>query len=348
MAHLVTDLQNDKGDLILKGCPAWHGLGTVFEDGKVITTADALKYGGLDFEVKKEPLIYRMPECEDKTFDDSYFTYRTDLGIVLGKQVGKTYGILQNKDILSVMDSVLEHGYCIESAGALDSGRLVFITAKLQNLEVSKNDLINQFLVLSTTHDGSASAKAYLTNVRIVCNNTLQASLKDATNTISIRHTATSKDRMQEASEILRASQLSGEVSVNSYKAMQAVKISKQDLVSYVANCLLDSKDLALAKRKDKKGVSTRKLNIIDSVMDFSLNGVGQKEIYGTAWGAYNAITGYFSNVKNHMNQQTRFNSLLFGDDNRKMQNAFNVASDFNDVQTVDLDWLYSTAVSEN
>lgn len=348
MAHLVSNIQNEKGDLVLKGVPAWHGLGTVFEDGEVISTADALKYGGLDFEVKKAPLIYKMDGCEEKTFDDSFFTYREDLGIVLGKAVGGSYGILQNKEILSVMDSVLEHGYCIESAGALDKGRLVFITARLKNLEVSKNDLVNQYLVLSTTHDGSQSAKAYLTNVRVVCNNTLQSSLKNATNTISIRHTVTAKDRMQEASEILRASQLSGEVSVKSYREMQKVKITREDLVSYVSNCLLDSKDLALAKKKDKKGISTRKLNIINSVLDFAVNGIGQREIYGTSWGGYNAITGYFSNVKNHMNQQTRFMSLLGGDDNRKMQKAFDTALDFNTVQTVDLDWLNETAIHAN
>ncbi len=29
MAHLVTNQNNAKGDLVLKGVPAWHGLGTV-------------------------------------------------------------------------------------------------------------------------------------------------------------------------------------------------------------------------------------------------------------------------------------------------------------------------------
>lgn len=348
MAHLLTDIQNQKGDLILKGVPAWHGLGTVFEDGKVISIEDALKFGGLDFTVEKLPLWYQMPNCEQQSFDDSYFTYRTDICKVLGKAVGRTYGIVQPKQILSVMDSVLEQGYSIESVGALDFGRMIFATCKLNDLEVSKDDLVNQYMVFSTTYDGSASTKAYFTNVRIVCNNTLQASLSNASNMISIRNTQTASERLQETSTILVQAQHSAENSLEAYRKMNAVKITKDDLVNYVANCLLDAKDLKLAKSKDKKGISTRKLNIIDSVLDFSLNGIGQREIYGSAWGAYNAVTGYFSNVKNHQSQGTRFNSLLFGDDNKKMSLAFGQALEFETVQKIDLDWLRDTAISEN
>jgi phage/plasmid-like protein (TIGR03299 family) len=354
MAHLVTDVQNSKGDLVLKGIPAWHGLGTVFEEGKVITIQDALKYGGLDFEVAKAPLQYHIPNCEEPIIiEDSFFTYRTDINKVLGKAVGGSYGIVQPKEILKVMDSVLEHGYSIESVGALDHGRLIFATSKLDTLNIKNgskdsDDLVNQYLIFSTTYDGSASTKAYFSNVRVVCNNTLQFSLKEANNMISIRNTHTATERLQEASVILRNAALAGEKSVSAYTKMKQSKVTRDDLVNYVANCLLDSKDLALAKKKDKKGISTRKLNIINSVMDFSINGIGQKEIYGSAWGAYNAVTGYFSNIKSHQKQETRFSSLLHGDDAKTMQKAFSMAEDFETVQTIDLDWLNSTAIHSN
>ena len=71
--------------------------------------------------------------------------------------------------------------------------------------------------------------------------------------------------------------------------------------------------------------ISTRKANVIRGMYEYYKNGIGQREIEGTAWGAYNAVTGYFSNVAN-MEGLKRFDSLLFGSANTKMSNAFTEA----------------------
>lgn len=49
----------------------------------------------------------------------------------------------------------------------------------------------------------------------------------------------------------------------------------------------------------------------------------------GTAWGAVNAITGYYSNIDNAKDEK-RFDSLVFGDKSRKIQTAFAMAEEFN------------------
>ena len=50
------------------------------------------------------------------------------------------------------------------------------------------------------------------------------------------------------------------------------------------------------------------------------------KEIFiGTAWGAVNAISGYYSNIDN-IEGTKRFDSICYGDKSRKIENAFALA----------------------
>ena len=72
--------------------------------------------------------------------------------------------------------------------------------------------------------------------------------------------------------------------------------------------------------------ISTRKLNIIGDTFSYYQNGIGQKEIAGTAWGAFNAISGYYSNIDNSEGVK-RLDSLLYGDKSRKLESAVNGAS---------------------
>jgi hypothetical protein len=68
-------------------------------------------------------------------------------------------------------------------------------------------------------------------------------------------------------------------------------------------------------------GVSTKKVNVISSMYDYYHAGIGQKEILGTGWGLYNAVSGYYSNVDNATGIK-RMDSLLFGDKAKKIQKA--------------------------
>jgi len=55
------------------------------------------------------------------------------------------------------------------------------------------------YLCISNSHDGSASLQIFLTGIRVVCNNTLQAALHSAARKISIRHVSCMNARKMEA-----------------------------------------------------------------------------------------------------------------------------------------------------
>lgn len=129
---------------------------------------------------------------------------RTDTDTVLGV-VGKDYHIVQNRDAFSFFDSIVGgDGILYETAGALGNSERIFITAKLPDyIRVGKDDLIEKYLFLTTSHDGSGSITAAFTPIRIVCANTLNAAMQSKTNTVRIRHTSNAKDRLEQAHKVM-------------------------------------------------------------------------------------------------------------------------------------------------
>jgi phage/plasmid-like protein (TIGR03299 family) len=151
---------------------AWHGLGQIVENYP--TSAEAIRYAGLDYQVEKAPNTHVLPSGKTITSDNSFFTYRTDNEAILGDKLGRDYEVVQNADAFQFFDAIVggESGIKYETAGALGKGERIFITAKLPEfIRVGKQDLIEQYLFLTTSHDGFGSITAAFTPVRIVCNN---------------------------------------------------------------------------------------------------------------------------------------------------------------------------------
>jgi phage/plasmid-like protein (TIGR03299 family) len=172
---------------------AWHGLGQIVEDYP--TSKQALAFAGLDYEVIKSPLFTQsramtvgnegeLVSGMDIAVPNYYATMRTDNNTVLGV-VGRDYSIVQNRDAFSFFDAIVGgDGMQYETAGALGNGERIFITAKLPGyIKVGQDDYIEKYLFLTTSHDGSGSITAAFTPVRIVCQNTLSAALRNSSNT---------------------------------------------------------------------------------------------------------------------------------------------------------------------
>src|SRR5690606_26211696 len=108
---------------------------------------------------------------------------------------------------LAFFDAIVGGGDGIlnETAGALGYGERIFITAKLPDyIRVGKgDDVTEKYLFLTTSHDGSGSITAAFTPIRIVCQNTLNASLKNMTNVVRIRHTSGAKQRLEDAHRVM-------------------------------------------------------------------------------------------------------------------------------------------------
>jgi phage/plasmid-like protein (TIGR03299 family) len=191
MAHnLFYNEQTDKVSFFSVKEKAWHGLGQIVADYP--TSAEAIRYAGLDYTVEKRPLFTNALNNDLTGFDPDFATskldvpaffatVRNDNDSVLGV-VGKDYEVVQNADAFQFFDAIVGGGDGIkyETAGALGKGERIFITAKLPDyIKVGKQDMIEQYLFLTTSHDGFGSITAAFTPTRIVCNNTLNAALRN-------------------------------------------------------------------------------------------------------------------------------------------------------------------------
>ena len=106
MAHNINyNEQTGKHSFFSVKEKAWHGLGQIVRDYP--TSAEAIWFAGLDFEVAKEPNIHRLPDGRDVVSHNSFFTYRTDTGVVLGDKLGTDYHVIQNRDAFMFFDAIV-------------------------------------------------------------------------------------------------------------------------------------------------------------------------------------------------------------------------------------------------
>lgn len=302
----------------------WHRKGIVLSQ-QFLTAAECMMHANLGYMVVKKPL-YAFDECAlDKSpfskVEDYFATIRTDTGQSLGV-VGNRYTIVQNIDGFAFFDAIVGEGAAIyTTAGALGKGEAVFITAKMPNyIRIEGTDDVSEvYVVLKMSHDGSGSIKAMVTPIRVVCQNTLNAALRSAKNIVSIRHTESAKERLDEAHKLLGISHLYVEEVGQIFNRMKKVHISDEAFTSLI-------EALFTSQAED----SSRIEKIHEAVMETYQTGIGQEKILGTVWGAYNGITHYLDHVKKYRSDDSKFESILEGSSSRLAQKAFDWLSAMN------------------
>ena len=333
MAHNINfNEQTGKHSFFSVQEKAWHGLGQIVQDYP--TSAEALKFAGLDFTVNKAPNIHRLPDGKEVISDKSFFTYRSDNGAILGDKLGTDYQIVQNTEAFNFFDEIVGgDGIMYETAGALGAGERIFITAKLPDyIKVGSDDLIEKYLFLTTSHDGFGSITAAFTPIRIVCNNTLSAALQNCSNSIKIRHTQNAQDRLKQAHKVLGLSnKLSAELE-QIFNHWSKVRITDGEVKKLVQLAMVPNKEVLTNLQKGLQDeLSTCFVNMCDAVMEYNFTSPTQQEptTKATLFGAYNAITGYFQNVRNYKDDEAKFKSIMGGTAQIKAQKAFDLCTSF-------------------
>jgi phage/plasmid-like protein (TIGR03299 family) len=345
MAHLINfNKKTGKDSFFSVKQKAWHGLGQIVD--RYPTSAEAIQFAGLDYIVEKRPLFTYDTEnhlgnpdqdmiIPELSVSNYFATVRADTEQVLGV-VGNDYEVVQNRDAFSFFDAIVGGGDGIlyETAGALGNGERIFITAKLPGyIKVGKDDLIEKYLFLTTSHDGYGSIMAAFTPTRIVCNNTLHAALGNMTNCIKIRHTESVKERLLQAHKIMGITNTMTDQLNGIFNQWAQIRITDKEVLKLVQQAMAPSKEV-LQKVLDEENLdeySSRFNNTVERVCEYAFSNETQQmeTTKGTLFGAYNAITGYFQNVMHYKNDEAKLKSILFGNGFNKTQSAFNLCSAF-------------------
>ncbi len=292
------------------GPSPWQNLGIRLNHPK--TAREAIEVAGLDYTVVKKPQKW-TPGLQQT----SYNTVRTDTGEALGV-VGASYGPVQNRDAFAFFDKLVkDHEVVYESAGIIGSGERIWILAKLPGyIAVHGDDIVNKYLLLTNSHDGSVPVQIKVTPIRVVCNNTLTSAWQGLRDTYNWETADTTKHLDQSDILFAMANSLYRQLDVT-FNRMAATKITERQLREYIQTLVPDT---------EYPGDIEKTEEIRNDVLRLYDSGRGAHLARGTLWGAFNSVTEYTDYIMSGEDPTRRLHSIWFGRGEQFKLKAFDLA----------------------
>lgn len=178
----------------------WHQLGVVLEKPPA-TIAEALELSGLDWDIVQVPTHVTNP-VTGEVETDRLVNYRSDTGDKLGS-VTEDYRVLTNREAFSFLANIFGTDMLFETAGSLHNGRIVFVTMRLPEWVEVGGDTTGMYGFITNCHAGYQAIRVKNTAVRVVCQNTHGAALKDGKPVMPIPHLGDPLAKMHQAREVL-------------------------------------------------------------------------------------------------------------------------------------------------
>ena len=204
-----------------------------------------------------------------------------------------------------------------ETAGVLGNGECIWMLAKLSGcIKVHNNDIVNKYLLLTNSHDGSSQVSVKITPIRVICNNTLTAALQGA-GEIQINHTQDAAKDLEQAVTILGLSNSLYEQLDVTFNGMASKKITEEQLRQYVQALVPDNEET-------EDAVGTER--VINRVLQLHDSGRGAHLSRWTLWAAFNSVAEYTDHMMFHKESTTRLNSIWFGHGEQLKLKAFRLA----------------------
>jgi len=311
-----------------QGIVPWHKEGTVVQG--MLTASEAILAAGLNWDAVKMPCFLKASDGSFSESQENFFIKRSDvagLDGVIGA-VGKQYLPLQNREAFKFFDTVIDKGAAAyDTAGALGRGERIWVLAKLPDqIKVGANDIIDQYLLLSNSHDGTSSITAALTSVRVVCQNTLSMALGRASRIIKVRHTKSMDAGLQEGLRVLGLAKQQSVQAEDAFSKMARIQVDT-GMLAYFLEYVIPSAGVG--------GNSTRSINVRDtikSLFEGGAKGADLPEFKGTAWGLYNSVVEYVDYYRS-IKGSARLENIWFGSGAAIKEKAFGLAVQLDTVQ---------------
>jgi len=322
MAHNLATT-NGKAAMMYTGEVPWHRLGTKLD--QPATAREAITAAGLDYEVKLTPVTTYDGLEVPKTNAVVRYDTQTVLGVVSNRYVP-----VQNQQAFGFLDSVVaEGGLRYHTAGALGQGEKIWMLAKLPGHIRVKNsdDLVDKFLLLSNSHDGSAAMRVFFTPIRVVCQNTLTLAERGSRGQgVSILHKGDLQAKIHDAQQVLGFATRFYDDAGERINRLASHYPSQTQLTAYFRELYPDPEE----------GSNTRAANVRQELHRLFEEGIGHDEpsIKHSSWVAFNAVTEFVDHVRpgrglnDSERTSRRLDSIWFGSGAQLKQKAWKLALD--------------------
>jgi len=326
------DYTTGRAAIAYAGETPWHGEGVKLDPN---STFDEWRIAaGLDYEVDKRAIYFSTLDAEGKRkpqiIPEKRALIRSDTQEHISI-VGKDYHVVQPKVVFEFFqDLVHQEGLSIEVAGALDGGRKIWALAKMDDsFTLHGRDTQIPYVLVATSYDSSLATQAMLTNVRVVCNNTMRFSGAyggdESADSIKIRHDK--EFNIREAHGKLGLD----ESAWNEYKTnianLARFQLSPDEALEYFY--IIAGQGDQIVRAEDNTVISLPEPGrVVRQFINAYHNGPGAhlEGSHGTLWGAVNAVTYYQDHMAPAPGRGQRFNSSTFGGGNVRKQHAFKLA----------------------
>lgn len=279
----------------------WHRLGTPVENAP--TSYEAIRMAGLDWEVESRPIFtdngIEIPGYKANTRN----TDNNVLGIVSDR-----YSIVQNKDAFAFTDMLIGEGCTYETAGSLFDGKKIFLLARMPQTKIL-GDEVDPFLCFTNNHSGTGAIQACITPIRVVCNNTLNLALAQATRKWSARHIGDINSKLEEAKHTLYLANTYMENLDIEADKLANIKISTDETMKIIEELFPIEENIS--ERKKATIIQVRN-EFIDCI-----NAPDIAKFKGTAWSIVNAASDWMSHRTPKRStdtfQERNFNRIIEG-----------------------------------
>jgi phage/plasmid-like protein (TIGR03299 family) len=279
----------------------WHGLGV--EVASNLSASEMMGAAGLDWEVQKRPLYYKVGKDSRRVIKDRFGLVRnTDEQFL--SLCGPRYQPVQNRDVFDFFHKFVDAGHMqMHTAGSLLDGRFIWALAKVGDhfsLGRKDEDRTEGYLLLMSPHEAGRSLIIQHTSVRVVCWNTLNmalgAGLKGRKGAFKFGHVRPFDENVKQQAE--EALGLSHEhlAELTQQAALLAEKRVSPEWTEEYLKAVFKLDDASLLQREatDSEMIERKRTSPVLVKARAALeNAPGQKlsTADGTAWGALNAVT---------------------------------------------------------
>ena len=320
MAHLLQSMA-------YVGQTPWHELGNQLPAKQPIEVW--AREAGMDWTIRESPVRYMADQVgalgSIMTFEDQKVLYRSDTKAPLSVVSGR-YQVVQPKEVLEFYRDLSEvSGYELETAGVLKAGRKFWALARTGKSSALKgNDVVNGYLLLATSCDGTLATTATPTTIRVVCNNTLSIALSGATSAIKVPH-STSFDA-QAVKKQLGIAVSQWDSFMYRMKTLAERKVKNHESMNFFLKLLCEPEGVSSATGASGAMVNERALKKVQAMYEGQGRGAELQAAKGTAWGLLSAVTEFVDHERRARSSEYRLDSAWFGQGAQLKQRALDQA----------------------
>ena len=317
MAHDLTIRENGDVEFFSAVTKGWHQLGQTTE--AKVTAAEAIKVAKLDWEVEQVPCLHQGNNGDLLQVPDNYIVRRKDTLAPLSVMSSR-YTPIQNQEVFDFADSIIGEGQAVwDTAGSLAGGRKIFMQVELEGklfLNSNPDDTTVKKILFISSHDGSKALQGMITPHRVVCQNSMNAALRNHTNAFKVFHRKNYQSKKEEAIKVL-------ELAHAYFDDLQVVmnQLAESEVTTSYVDGFLGA--LLPASREE---VPTRTENRRNELVNLFQNGRGNNG--RTKWDLFNAVTEYVdhhsvgrlsttrtlrSEASDNIEAETRFERAILG-----------------------------------